>query len=111
MSNEATPMGQKTSPAVLEIAGEWLEDLAKDAEQHDPRVGIYGNDELAGLLRAYKGIDPFALRRAHERERVIQERIIGWREWDWPEGFDRFTAASIADSVRDALAKLETNDG
>ena len=34
----------------------------------------------------------------------VLEKVIGWRETDWPEGFDRRTAELIADSVRGVLA-------
>jgi hypothetical protein len=36
---------------------------------------------------------------------IIKFRVLGWREHDWPEGFDRRTAEMIADNVRAALAQ------
>ena len=52
-----------------------------------------------------------ALRRASERERAMWGRVIGWREWDWPEGFAPFTAETMAEAVKAALAALEADNG
>ena len=40
-------------------------------------------------------------------ERAGRELVIGWREWDYPEGFDRFTAEVIAERYRAALNRRE----
>ena len=39
---------------------------------------------------------------------ALRYTVVGWREWDWPEGFDRRTAQLIADRVQDHLAKAES---
>ena len=33
-----------------------------------------------------------------ENERM-RNLVVGWREYDWPEGFDRYTAQLIADRL------------
>lgn len=41
-----------------------------------------------------------------------REVVVGWREWDWPEGFDRRTAELIAEQYRmmTSRARKETSD-
>lgn len=58
-------------------------------DEHDDLVGIaMDNPALAKQLAAAP---------------QIIERVVGWRERDWPEGFCRRTAELIADEVRAAL--------
>lgn len=40
---------------------------------------------------------------AIERLDLAYLRVIGWRERDWPEGFDRRTADLIAEYAREAM--------
>ena len=42
-----------------------------------------------------------------QAQREILERIVGWRERDWPEGFDRRTAEMFADYARTLMEKTE----
>ena len=52
---------------------------------------VYGNDQRDAEITRLRNI--------------IKFRVLGWREHDWPEGFDRRTAEMIADNVRAALAQ------
>jgi len=47
---------------------------------------------------------------APERLKDLRQFIIGWREFDWPEGFDRFTALTIADEVEKRFPKNDAPD-
>ena len=38
------------------------------------------------------------------KEYVRLDLIVGWREYDWPEGFDRATAQMIVDHVEKRTA-------
>lgn len=42
--------------------------------------------------------------------KTIRDLVIGWREHDWPEGFDRRTAQMIADHV-EQHTKKKASDG
>lgn len=37
----------------------------------------------------------------------VRLAVVGWRETDWPEGFDRRTAELIAERVQSILARKE----
>lgn len=38
-------------------------------------------------------------------------RVLGWRENDWPEGFDRRTAEMVADLARDSECGEPSKEG
>ena len=62
-------------------------------DEHDDLVGVaLDNPKLAKQFAAAP---------------QIIERVVGWREVDWPVGFCRATAELIADEVRAALAQTE----
>ena len=76
---------------------EHLRELAQEArEDYEPE------DLVVTFERAADEIE--RLRRV---EQVLKLTVIGWREWDWPEGFDRRTAGIIADAANKQLAVLK----
>lgn len=43
-----------------------------------------------------------------EGAREAESLVVGWREYDWPEGFDRYTAQLIADHLEKRLSTLSS---
>ena len=42
--------------------------------------------------------------------KAFYDAITGWREWDYPEGFDRRTADLLVDRGRELMEKVKPND-
>lgn len=82
-----------TTPRIEEM----VEDLLMDLCEPDTgliAIGKYDHDVLRDLLsKAYQA----------GRDEVVG-MVVGWREKDWPEKFDRYTAQLIADDLEKRLA-------
>jgi len=53
---------------------------------------------IAAALRSY----------ADERLEKAAKNVLGWRECDWPQGFDRFTAETMAQDRAGRIRSLKS---
>ena len=77
------------------------EEILADAVQE------YGSEKAARAIADYMGRWIREMVKASQARREALEAIIGWRERDWPEGFDRRTAEMFADYARTLMEKTE----
>jgi len=66
---------------------------------------LYQRNSISGKQRYYLDTDnPDSLVHCQKKVQHLNDvinSVIGWRENDWPEGFDRRTAELIAEHVKE----------
>lgn len=98
---------------------ERLESELKDAryiiQRYKEQAGVRRCEQGHAWLRNESAECPFCRLGAESRRARIAEyrlrRVIGWRENDWPEGFDRRTAEMVAELASpESIPETELED-